>query len=259
MSMCLEFDKRLMRQYENSSQKVRVLSEGWVKEEAYCPNCGNTCLEQYSNNKPVADFFCEKCNEDFELKSKKYAIGLKIVDGAYKSMLARLADIKNPNLFLLNYEPKTYQVLNFLVIPKHFFVPNIIEKRAPLSEEAIRARWVGCNILLDRIPLSGRVFLIKNKLIEPKAKVLAAWQKTIFLRGEKDVKAKGWLLDIMRCIESLERKQFSLKEIYQFEQVLSRQHPENRHIKDKIRQQLQVLRDKRYLQFIDRGIYQVVK
>jgi hypothetical protein len=35
----------------------------------------------------------------------------------------------------LNYELKNYQVLNFVVIPKHFFRTDIIEKRKPLSEE----------------------------------------------------------------------------------------------------------------------------
>jgi type II restriction enzyme len=55
---------------------------------------------------------------------------------------------------------------------------------------------------------------------------------------------KGWILDIMNIIESLDKKEFSLKEIYAYEKDLEKLHPENKNIKAKIRQQLQFLRDK---------------
>ena len=85
--------------------------------------------------------------------------------------------------------------------------------------------------------------------------MLAAWQKTLFLSEEKEISAKGWLLDIMRCIDRLDKESFALDEVYAFEAELKRLHPENRYVKDKIRQQLQVLRDKGYLDFIARGQY----
>lgn len=256
--MNLNLDKRAASLYRSSSQKARVLTENWVNVEAYCPSCGNTRLDKYSNNKPVADFFCDSCNEDFELKSKKDSMGAKIVDGEYQAMLRRLADIHSPNFFLLNYDLSSYQVSNFLVIPKHFFVPEIIEKRRPLSVSARRAGWTGCNILLNKIPESGRIFLIKDKRVEPKENVYAIWQKTLFLREEKEISAKGWLLDIMRCVDNLGKKEFTLDEVYAFETELSQLHPENKHIKDKIRQQLQFLRDKGYLDFVSRGYYRLI-
>jgi len=45
--------------------------------------------------------------------------------------------------------------------------------------------------------------------------------------------------------------------VYSFEEYLSRLHPENKHIKDKIRQQLQTLRNKNYLDFISKGLYRL--
>jgi type II restriction enzyme len=90
MRMGLEFDIGLAGQYKSPSQRIRILTEGWVKKEAYCPSCGNVRLEQYLNNAPVADFFCNNCNEDFELKSKNNGLGKKIVDGAYRTMLDRI-------------------------------------------------------------------------------------------------------------------------------------------------------------------------
>ncbi|MEK7575170.1 MAG: DpnI domain-containing protein [Patescibacteria group bacterium] len=255
--MELALSKTLAENYTSSSQKIRVLTEQWVGAEIYCPNCGQIDIGKYANNKPVADFFCENCNEEYELKSKKDAVGNKIVDGAYQTMIERLGQSNNPNFFLLNYDVNLLTVLNFLVIPKHFFVPEIIEKRKPLSVTARRAGWTGCNILMGGIPQTGKIFYIKDGVIEPKEKVLAEWQKTLFLREEKEISAKGWLLDTMRSVERVGKKEFALEDVYRFENELSELHPENKHIKDKIRQQLQVLRDKGYLEFLGRGLYRV--
>jgi type II restriction enzyme len=248
------FDTKIADNYNGASQKIRVLTEDWVDNEIFCPNCG-TNIENYENNRPVADFYCPKCSEEYELKSKKDGMAKKIVDGAYSKMIERLNSSNNPNFFFLNYNPTKFEVLNFLVIPKHFFVPNIIEKRKPLSPNARRAGWVGCNILLQSIPKTGKIFFVRDKKIEPKERVLAEWQKTLFLREEKEIKAKGWLLDVMMCVDKLGRKDFTLDEVYTFENELSKKYPDNRHIKDKIRQQLQVLRDKGYLEFTSRGNY----
>jgi type II restriction enzyme len=256
--MNLSFETKLADGYVGQSQIIRVLTEHWVYNQVYCPNCGHSKINKYENNRPVADFSCSICGEEFELKSKRDAVGTKVVDGAYQTMIERLRESHNPNLFLLNYDLKQFEVLNFLVIPKHFFVPDIIEKRKPLSQTAIRAGWVGCNIILQKIPESGKIFLIKNKIIREKEEVLAEWQKTLFLRGEKELSAKGWLIDIMVCLEKMGRKEFSLEEVYGFENALSKEHPDNRHIKAKIRQQLQILRDKGYLEFIERGHYRLL-
>lgn len=255
--MKLTFDENLATNYKSASQKARVLTERWVDDSVYCPNCGHLDIDKYPNNQPVADFLCSNCREDYELKSKQYSIGSRIVDGAYRTMLERLQASNNPNFFLLNYDLQNLSVLNFFVIPKHFFVPEIIEKRKPLALTARRVGWVGCNILLKSIPQTGKIFYIRNGVVEQKEKVLEEWQKTLFLREEKEVSAKGWLLDIMRCIEKLGKREFTLEDVYVFEKDLSALHPDNKHIKDKIRQQLQVLRDKGYLDFVSRGYYRL--
>ncbi|MDD2567465.1 MAG: DpnI domain-containing protein [Thiovulaceae bacterium] len=242
--------------YTSNSQKIRVLSETWVNEFIYCPSCGSS-ISEYENNKPVADFFCPTCHEDYELKSKKDAIGKKIVDGAYATMIERLQSDSNPNFFFLNYNAKTYNVANFMVIPKHFFIPEIIEKRKPLALHAKRAGWVGCNILLETIPKSGKIFYIKDSKVQSKDKILEEWNKTSFLQKSFNFQAKGWILDILQCIDKLENKTFSLYELYQFENFLKRKYPDNNNIQAKIRQQLQILRDKNYLEFIGRGIYKL--
>jgi len=255
--MKLTFNKNIATNYKSASQKARVLTENWVDSYVYCPNCGYLEIDKYPNNQPVADFFCSNCREDYELKSKQDFVGSKIVDGAYRTMLVRLQDSHNPNFFLLNYDLQNRLVLNFFVIPKHFFTPEIIEKRKPLASTARRAGWIGCNILLKSIPQSGKIFYVKDGIVQPKKCVLADWKKTLFLREEKEISAKGWLLSVMRCIDKLGKQKFILDDVYAFEKELRFVYPENKHIKDKIRQQLQFLRDKGYLKFIGRGQYKI--
>lgn len=255
--MELVFDTQIANNYKSPSQKARVLTEHWVDKFVFCPNCGHSAIDKYPNNQPVADFFCSNCREEYELKSKKNNLGTKILDGAYRTKIERLRSSNNPNLFVLNYCSQNFSVIDFLVIPKHFFVPEIIEKRKPLAESARRVGWVGSNILLQKVPQAGKIFLVRLGKIEPKNKVFSAWKKTLFLREEKEISARGWLLDVMKGIEKLKKREFTLDEIYTFENELSKLHPENRHIKDKIRQQLQVLRDKGYLDFVSRGYYRL--
>jgi len=59
----------------------------------------------------------------------------------------------------------------------------------------------------------------------------------------------------MRCIDMLWKNIFSLKDMYEFEKYLKQLHPENNHIPDKIRQQLQNLIIHWYIERLENGIY----
>lgn len=254
--MDLRFNLALSEGYKSNSQIARVLTEGWVKQNSYCPSCGEKPLNDYENNRPVADFHCLKCSEEFELKSKAGKFSNTITDGAYNSMIQRITSETNPNFFFLTYD-KNLTVNNFLIIPKQFFTPDIIIKRKPLSETAKRAGWIGCNIDISKVSELGKIFLINNsKIINPE-NVQTAFNKTIFLRN-KSQESKGWLLDILNCIESIPKTEFNLADIYSFEDKLKQKHPNNNFIKDKIRQQLQYLRDKGIIEFNGRGTYKKV-
>lgn len=256
--MNLRFDLKAAEGYKSKSQIARVLTESWVGNNIYCPNCGNEILNEFANNSPVADFFCDSCSHEYELKSKKDSNSLKIVDGAYSTMIERINSDNNPNFFFLNYKSSDFSVRNFFVIPKHFFIDEIIEKRKPLSLNAKRAGWIGCNILLNGIPDSGKIHFVKNNEVVDREKVLFNWNKTKFLSKQKK-ESRGWTIEIMKVLDTIRADHFTLKEVYKFESVLKEKFPNNNFVKDKIRQQLQVLRDKGLIEFKGGGQYSKIK
>ncbi len=255
--MNLNLNTKLAEGYSSNSQIARILTENWVKENSYCPCCGELPLIEFDNNKPVADFYCKKCREQFELKSKNGKLSSTITDGAYSTMIQRINSNENPNFFFLTYT-KDWSVDNFLIIPKQFFTTEIIIKRKPLTDSARRAGWVGCNIDISSIAEAGKVFLIKNSTLIPRDIVEDSFKKTLFLR-EKNTESKGWILDIMTCADLIKKQSFTLEDIYTFEERLKLKYPNNNFIKDKIRQQLQILRDKGFIEFTTRGNYRKIK
>ncbi|WP_082520273.1 DpnI domain-containing protein [Rhodanobacter sp. Root480] len=254
--MDLNFDALLAAHYKGPTQWARVVTERWVSTHLFCPSCGHS-LESYPNNTPAADFLCLTCHEQFELKSKQGLFGSRIVDGAYSAMLRRLRSNQAPNLLGLTYDRAQARVRNLFVIPSQFFVPEIIERRKPLAPTARRAGWVGCNILVRKVPPAGRVSIITDGVAIAKGDVLKAWRRTLFLRDQPQLEKRGWLLDVMNCVERLEKPQFQLSDVYQHEDSIARLHPGNRHVRAKIRQQLQVLRDSGFLEFLGQGQYRV--
>jgi len=243
--------------YTSGTQNARVWTERWVRDQVYCPNCGAAKINSFPNNSPLADFFCALCREEFELKSGKRTFGPKVVDGAFRTKCDRLAASNNPSLFLLNYDRKQLSVVNLMVVPKHFFVRKIIEERKPLAPTARRAGWIGSYILLNQVPSSGKIFLVRDGQPQPKEAVLAQWRKTLFLR-EEGLEVRGWLIEVMKCVETIGRPEFSIDDIYAFESHLSRLYPDNQNVKPKILQQLQYLRDRGYLEFVSRGSYRLL-
>ena len=67
-----------------------------------------------------------------------------------------------------------------------------------------------------------------------------------------------WILDVLSCVDRLPTRDFSLKEMYDFENYLKNLHPDNHNIQAKIRQQVQILRDKGLIDFIGRGRYRKI-
>jgi type II restriction enzyme len=242
--------------YTSGSQRARIFTESWVAAYLFCPNCGAGRVARYPNNRPVADFHCSTCREEFKLKSQKGRFGAKVADGAYSAKQARLRSDTNPNLVLMGYDLARFSVTDLLFVPKHFFTPQLIEARPPLAQTARRAGWVGSNILLRDVPESGKVWFVRGGEALPREHVLRRWRSTLFLR-EAGAAARGWTIEVMKSVEDIGREEFTLDEVYASEARLSGLYPSNRHVREKIRQQLQVLRDRGWLEFLGRGRYRL--
>lgn len=255
--MNLYMDISVAERYHSASQRIKAITENWVGNTMYCPCCGAIRIEHAKNNSPVKDFLCKSCSSQFELKSKAGTISNKIVDGAYCTMINRINAIDNPSFFFMRYDKTNYKVKDFMLVPKYFFVNDIIEKRKPLADTAIRAGWIGCNIIVKKIPDEGKIFIIKNEKVINKADVCEKYNRTNFV-SEYNLQARGWILDIFNCLSRIDSREFVLDDMYKFAEELQKIHPENHHVKDKIRQQLQLLRDKDIIEFIGRGRYRKI-
>ena len=62
-------------------------------------------------------------------------------------------------------------------------------------------------------------------------------------------------MDVLNCVNAISSAEFTLNEMYSFENELKIKHPQNNNIKPKIRQQLQFLRDMGFIEFLGNGIY----
>lgn len=251
--MNLHFDESVAAGYNSASQKIRIMSERWLTQNLFCPCCGNVHIDKLPNNSPVADARCENCGEIFELKSKKNSIGVKIMDGAYHTMIERITGNFNPQLFVMQYSAML-DVTNLTLVPKFFFTPDIIEKRKPLSANARRDGWVGCNILYQKIPSQGKIEIIRDSEEVEVKEVLRRYDKVKKLQT-KNLNLRGWIMDVLTCVNSTHSEIFTLQEIYKYADTLGAKHNQNNNVEAKIRQQLQFLRDKGFIEFIERGIY----
>lgn len=255
--MNLKFDISLARNYTSQRQVARVLTEDWLAKNMYCPVCGAMSIQKSMPNLPVNDFVCHECRSQYELKSKRTgsaSFQASVADGVYRTMISRITSFDNPNFFFLHYD--RYEVNNLVIVPKFFFTPDVIAKRQPLSSGAHRAGWEGCDILLKQIPQLAKIPIVTNGIVRPHRVVVEQYNAVAGLRT-KSMETRGWLLEMLRLIERLDNV-FTLKQLYAYVGELSRKHPGNNHIHDKIRQQLQLLRDKGIIDFVSRGVYKKV-
>jgi len=254
--MDLRMPSEGLEHYKSASQRARVSSEAWATRELYCPCCTSNHLDPLARNTPVFDFRCSSCDSGFQLKSGASAFRHSLTDGAYSQMRSAIAKGAAPNLFLLHYQPDALAVSTLTFIPDFAFTLSALERRAPLAATARRAGWVGCNILLDRIPADARIFLIRDKKATLPQNVRKAYKRLKPLASLKAEK-RGWTLDVLNVVRSLNKSEFTLSEAYAFDVSLAALHPNNAHIRAKIRQQLQVLRDLGLLNFLGDGCYRL--
>jgi type II restriction enzyme len=115
-------------------------------------------------------------------------------------------------------------------------------------------------------------------VIIPPDKVRARYTRLKPIREIKTAQ-RGWTLDVLNIVRRIVSEgraprdpnipgqtgtritrpsdSFTTADVYAFKRELEKLHPDNRHVRDKIRQQLQVLRDLGLLLHLERGIWRL--
>ncbi|MBM3836766.1 MAG: dam-replacing family protein [Verrucomicrobia bacterium] len=143
-----------------------------------------------------------------------------------------------------------------MLVPHYAFSVSAILKRKPLAATARRAGWIGCNIQLENIPPAARIPVIIEGAFLEKSMVRDSYSRLKSLQTLSTTQ-RGWTLDVLRLIQVREWTGFSTKQAYSLESELRTLYPTNSHIKEKIRQQLQVLRNQGVLEHVQRGVWRL--
>ncbi|HLZ51052.1 MAG TPA: DpnI domain-containing protein [Candidatus Acidoferrum sp.] len=245
-----------LNRYKSASQRARVGTETWGASNFFCPVCDSPRLEIAPQGTATLDYSCPKCSSPFQLKSQSKPFGKKILDSAFSQMKRAILTDCTPNLYVLHYDLTAWAVRTVILIPHFAFALSAIERRPPLAPTARRAGWVGCNILLDKIPVHARIPVVSEGTPYTPREVRASYNR---LRPLEKLQAekRGWTLDVLQVVQSLGKPEFTLADVYAHSAELAKLHPDNRHVRPKIRQQLQVLRDLGLLSFLSPGSYRL--
>lgn len=147
--------------YKSASQITRKITEAWAGVNLFCVACESPSLDSSAVNTEAVDFKCSSCGAVYQLKALKSWNERRIPDTGYDVMMRALQSDSIPNLLIMHYTPE-WVVHNLLLIPSFFFSPAAIQKRKPLSPNARRAGWVGCNILLSEIASDGKIRIVSH-------------------------------------------------------------------------------------------------
>jgi len=253
----LRMDSQFALGYKSASQITRKITESWAGANLFCVACESPSLASEAANTEAVDFQCTSCHAVYQLKALKSWNERRIPDAGYDAMMRALRSDSIPNLLVMQYTPE-WVVHNLLLIPSFFFSPAAIQKRKPLSSSARRAGWVGCNILLSEIANDGKIRIVSQG-VPLSSDTVRMHYSLVRPLSQVPTNKRGWTLDVLRIIREIGKNQFSLEDVYAFESTLANIYPENKNIRPKIRQRLQVLRDLGYISFEGQGQYLLLK
>ena len=259
--MDISLDMSIAAGYTSNTQIARRITEDWATRNMYCLSCVCNRLTAARNNSPVMDYTCPDCGASYQLKSKKSSFGKRVANSAFSKKMAAIEEGRAPHYAFLRYSRDTAQVSDFFMVPGHLFNTGMIARRNPLPSTAQRAYWVGSTILLGQLPPGVQVGVISKGVVRDPQEVRDDWSRYNFLQADSRARG-GWAADVLLCARRLTAEtgsaEFTLKQFYErFMEELQVRYPDNHHVGDKIRQQLQILRDGKAVVFLKPGVYRL--
>jgi type II restriction enzyme len=226
------------------SQPGRVVPEFWGEQNLYCPNCSSPKLERLTPLAEASDLGCPKCKFRFHIRGQKARFGHTLVDGAYDVAMRSIRSEDGVSYFFVHYDLATWAVRDVLLVPHFAISPSAIVKRA---------RGKDCSFALDRIPPDARITIVTT--ISPSgagdtecimiSRVEEVREKFRRLKPLADIPAsrRGWALDVLNVVRRLRKDEFTSADVYAHARELKQLRPGKGDVRNKIRQQLHVLRD----------------
>jgi type II restriction enzyme len=147
--------------WKSESRIVGEASEEYVKNNIKCIRCNNINFEKCKTNEKSKDLICIECNQKYQIKAKsatKKQINniinnktFKTIGGEYSTTLNNIN--QNIDYLIIFYEKNTYKIQNILYVKNEYIDQHCIVPRNPLSINAKRAGWQGCNIIFNNIEI----------------------------------------------------------------------------------------------------------
>ncbi len=151
----------LNNNWKNESRIVGEASEEYVKNNIKCIRCNNINFEKCKTNEKSKDLICISCNQKYQIKAKcatQKQINSIINKNTFKTIggeyLTTLNNIdQNIDYLIILYEKNSYKIQKILYIRNEYINQQCIIPRNPLSANAKRAGWQGCNIVFSNIEI----------------------------------------------------------------------------------------------------------
>jgi type II restriction enzyme len=240
------------------TQQVRIISESWFALEGYCLNCSSPRLERTPANTIFRDFQCPRCGQGYELKSSARQHRGTVRDGGYDAMMRKIAAKQAPVLLLMQYN-LAWRVHSLAAVHPVFLTTAVVKKRPKphLRPGTGKPYWM-CDLDLTVVPPDGKVVLVDCAATRPLMQVRKEFALSKRLETVP-LKERGWTSLVLSAVRGIGKQRFALSDVYAYEATMKAAYPENDNVRPKIRQQLQVLRDLKYIEFGDkRGEYKII-
>jgi type II restriction enzyme len=169
-------------------------------------------------------------------------------------MVKTIREGNTPTFLLLEYST-SWSISRLRAIHHSLIIETSVEARKPLAPSARRAGWIGCNIVLPAIAIEGQISIVQSGVLQPKSSARNAFARLENLSA-LSYKDRSWAATILNLLNQLPNRDFVLADVYGFDSELERLYPNNKHIRPKIRQQLQILRDAGLIKFRGGGRYE---
>jgi type II restriction enzyme len=144
----------------NWKSKSRIIGEAgeiYIKNNLQCQRCNIQDFDKCKTNEPSKDLVCNNCGQRYQIKAansktkKNDDNSMKIMGGEYSTTINNINQEIDYLIIIYENNTNTYKIKNIYYIKKENITTNCIVPRKPLSQNAKRAGWQGCYIMLKNI------------------------------------------------------------------------------------------------------------